>query len=65
MSDATVIRSLAKVLVATAWARAEPIPNAELRKLNLAGGLLARIACIDRQVADGEYQEIVQTFCAA
>ncbi len=42
-------------------AGAEPIPDAELRKLSLAGGLLARVAYVDREVTDGEYQQIVQT----
>ena len=36
------------------------IPEQELRKLSLAGGLMARIAYVDRQVTDAEYQEIVE-----
>ena len=36
------------------------IPEDELRKLSLAGGLMARIAYVDRQVTDAEYQEIVR-----
>jgi uncharacterized tellurite resistance protein B-like protein len=41
-------------------AGAEPIHDAELRKLSLAGGLLARVAYVDRHVADGEYHSMVQ-----
>ncbi len=36
------------------------IPDDDLRKFSLAGGLLARVAYVDRQVTDGEYQEIVR-----
>lgn len=35
------------------------ISESDLRKLSLAGGLLARVAYVDRQVSDGEYQTIV------
>ena len=35
------------------------IPDSELRRLSLAGGLLARVAYVDREVTDGEYQTIV------
>ena len=38
----------------------EHIPDDDLRKFSLAGGLLARVAYVDREVSDGEYQEIVQ-----
>jgi uncharacterized tellurite resistance protein B-like protein len=36
------------------------IPDSELRKLSLAGGLLARVAYVDREVTDGEFQQIEQ-----
>jgi uncharacterized tellurite resistance protein B-like protein len=36
------------------------IPDSELRKLSLAGGLLARIAYVDREVTAGELQQIEQ-----
>jgi uncharacterized tellurite resistance protein B-like protein len=41
------------------------IPDNDLRKLSLAGGLLARVAYVDRQVTDTEYQEIVNVLQAA
>lgn len=31
------------------------LPEAELRRLSLAGGLMARVAYVDRQVMDGEF----------
>jgi uncharacterized tellurite resistance protein B-like protein len=39
---------------------ATQIPDSELRKLSLAGGLLARVAYVDREVTDGELQQIEQ-----
>ena len=39
---------------------AAQIPDSELRKLSLAGGLLARIAYVDREITDGELQQIEQ-----
>lgn len=36
------------------------LPDAELRKLGLAGGLLARVAHVDEQVTDEEFATIVQ-----
>lgn len=35
------------------------IPEAELRKLSLAGGLMARVAHVDRQVTDDEFELMV------
>lgn len=35
------------------------MPEAELRKLSLAGGLLARIASVDREITEEELQSIV------
>ena len=35
------------------------IPEEELRKLSLAGGLMARVAYVDREVKDGEYDSMV------
>lgn len=36
------------------------IPDSELRKLSLAGGLMARVAHIDREVTDGEIDAMVR-----
>lgn len=36
------------------------ISDADLRKLSLAGGLLARVAYVDRQVSEAEFQSIQQ-----
>jgi uncharacterized tellurite resistance protein B-like protein len=36
------------------------LPEAELRKLSLAGGLMARVAYVDRQVLTGEIDTMVQ-----
>jgi uncharacterized tellurite resistance protein B-like protein len=36
------------------------LPEADLRKLSLAGGLMARVAYVDRQVSDSENQAIEQ-----
>jgi len=36
------------------------IPEEKLRKLSLAGGLMARVAYVDRKVTDEEYQQILQ-----
>jgi len=36
------------------------IPEGQLRKLSLAGGLMARIALVDQQVPDSEHQSIVR-----
>jgi uncharacterized tellurite resistance protein B-like protein len=41
------------------------IPESDLRKLSLAGGLLARVAYVDRLVTDAEYQEIVNALQTA
>jgi uncharacterized tellurite resistance protein B-like protein len=35
------------------------IPEAMLRKLSLAGGLMARVAYVDRQIDDGEFDAMV------
>lgn len=35
------------------------IPEEKLRKLSLAGGLMARVAYVDRKVTDEEYQQIL------
>jgi uncharacterized tellurite resistance protein B-like protein len=39
---------------------AADIPEEKLRKLSLAGGLMARVAYVDRKVTDEEYQQILQ-----
>lgn len=36
------------------------IPEEKLRKLSLAGGLMARVAYVDRKVTDEEYKQILQ-----
>lgn len=36
------------------------IPENELRKLSLAGGLMAKVAHVDREVSDGEFEGIVR-----
>jgi len=36
------------------------MPDAELRRLSLAGGLMARVAYVDRQVSEAENERIVQ-----
>ena len=36
------------------------LPEAELRKLSLAGGLMARVAYVDRQVKEGEFDSMVK-----
>jgi uncharacterized tellurite resistance protein B-like protein len=35
------------------------IPEADLRKLSLAGGLMARVAHVDREVTEGEFDTMV------
>ena len=40
------------------------IPEGQLRKLSLAGGLMARIALVDQQVPDSELQSIVRALQA-
>ena len=40
---------------------AAQIPENDLRKFSLAGGLLARVAYVDRQVTDAEYQAMAQS----
>lgn len=39
---------------------AEQIPEDKLRKLSLAGGLMARVAYVDHQVTDEEYHQVLQ-----
>ena len=40
------------------------IPDADLRKLSLAGGLMARVAHVDREITEGEFARMVKALQA-